>query len=57
VDLATALFDPGSVALIGASPDVSKPNGRPLKYLSRHGYRGNIHPVNPNHDRIGGLRC
>ena len=56
-DLATALFDPTSVALVGASPDVSKPNGRPLKYLSCHGYRGDIHPVNPSHAEIGGLRC
>ena len=56
-DLATALFDPASVALVGASPDVSKPNGRPLKYLTDHGYRGSIHPVNPSHAQIGGLRC
>ena len=56
-DLATALFDPRSVALVGASPDVTRPNGRPLKYLRDHGYRGDIHPVNPNHAEIGGLRC
>ena len=56
-DLATALFDPGSVALVGASPDVSKPNGRPLKYLRGHGYGGDIHPVNPGHAEIGGLGC
>lgn len=56
-DLATALFDPRSVALVGASPDVARPNGRPLKYLRDHGYRGAIHPVNPNHGEIGGLRC
>lgn len=56
-DLATALFDPGSIALVGASADVSKPNGRPLKFLARHGYRGAIHPVNPRHDEIGGFRC
>ncbi len=56
-DLATALFDPGSIALVGASADVSKPNGRPLKFLTRHGYRGAIHPVNPRHDKIGGFRC
>ena len=56
-DLATALFDPRSIALVGASADVSKPNGRPLKFLARHGYRGAIHPVNPRHDEIGGLGC
>lgn len=56
-ELAKALFDPGSVALVGASPDVSKPNGRPLKYLSGHGYGGDIHPVNPGHAEIGGLTC
>lgn len=56
-DLATALFDPGSVALVGASPDVARPSGRPLKYLRDHGYRGTIHPVNPNYTEIGGLRC
>ena len=56
-DLATALFDPAGIALVGASADASKPSGRPLRFLARHGYRGAVHPVNPRHDQIGGLGC
>ena len=56
-DLAAALFEPKSIALVGLSSDLSKPNGRPLKYLRKHGYRGPIYPINPRHDEIAGLRC
>ena len=55
--LAKSLFEPDRVALIGASSDLSKPNGRPLKYLLKHGYGGTIYPVNPRTDAIGGVPC
>jgi len=55
--LAKALFEPDSIMLIGASSDLSKPGGRPLKFLQDHGYRGRIYPVNPRADTIGGLQC
>lgn len=55
--LAKSLFEPGRVALIGASSDLSKPNGRPLKYLLKHGFAGTIYPVNPRAKEIGGVPC
>jgi acyl-CoA synthetase (NDP forming) len=51
------LFHPRSVAIIGASSDPSKLTGRPLAYLQRHGFAGDIYPVNPRLDRIGDLVC
>lgn len=51
------LFKPRSVAIIGASGDASKIAGRPIAYLRKHGYTGEIYPVNPRVDTIDGLRC
>lgn len=51
------LLKPRSIALIGASRNFNKLNGRPLKFLLEHGYRGAIYPVNPSYDEIAGLRC
>jgi acyl-CoA synthetase (NDP forming) len=51
------LFHPRSVAAIGASSDPSKLTGRPLSYLQKHGFAGDIYPVNPRYDRIGDLAC
>jgi len=56
-DALTALLRPRAIALVGASVDLDKVNGRPLAYLRRHGYRGTIHPVNPKYREIAGLRC
>lgn len=52
-----ALFNPNSVAIIGASPDVKKIGGRPLSYLQRYGFEGKIYPVNPKYKEINGLIC
>lgn len=51
------LLNPRSVAVIGASADVKKTAGRPVAYLRKHGYAGDIYPVNPRADNIDGLRC
>jgi acyl-CoA synthetase (NDP forming) len=52
-----ALLNPASIAIIGASSDFSKVNGRPLKHLLEKGYAGRIYPVNPKYDAINGLVC
>lgn len=52
-----ALFNPESVAIIGASPDAKKIGGRPLSYMKRYGYKGEIYPVNPKYEEIDGLTC
>jgi acyl-CoA synthetase (NDP forming) len=51
------LLKPRSVAVIGASADAAKTAGRPVAYLQKHGYAGDIYPVNPRADNINGLRC
>lgn len=49
-----AVFDPRSIALIGASGDEKKNTSRPQRYLKRHGYKGTLIPVNPGRDEIFG---
>ncbi|MDT6963706.1 acetate--CoA ligase family protein [Cupriavidus sp. SZY C1] len=51
------LVKPRSVAVIGASADPTKIAGRPVSYLTRHGFAGAIYPVNPKVDTIDGIRC
>ena len=51
------LFHPKSVAVIGASADLSRISGRPIKFLLNHKYGGNIFPVNPKYPEIAGLKC
>lgn len=51
------LFAPDAIALIGASADPEKLAGRPLGYLERHGYPGDLYLVNPGRDSIDGRRC
>ncbi len=40
------LFNPRSIAIVGASRDQYKPGGRVMRYLQSHGFLGDIHPVN-----------
>ena len=51
------LLSPRSVAVVGASADPSKTSGRPVSYLVKHGFSGDIYPVNPKVNRIGELPC
>ena len=51
------LIAPKRVAVIGASGDPSKTASRPVAYLRKHGFTGEIYPVNPKADTIDGLRC
>ncbi|MDX2203116.1 MAG: acetate--CoA ligase family protein [Hyphomicrobiaceae bacterium] len=51
------LISPRSVAIVGASADFNKLNGRPLKHLIEKGYAGRILPVNPKYKEIGGHAC
>ncbi|QXO17043.1 acetate--CoA ligase family protein [Vibrio ostreae] len=52
-----ALLNPKSVAVIGASADPRKTSGRPVSYLIKHGFAGDIYPVNPKATEIQGLKC
>jgi len=49
------LFDPRSIAMIGASDDLAKVGGRVVHLLTTAGYRGRVFPVNLRRDTIQGL--
>ena len=51
------LLNPRSIAVVGASGDPEKLTGRPIVYLQKHGFSGEIFPVNPRVPPISGLRC
>ena len=53
----SALLEPQSIALIGASPDAGKLPGRPLAYLKRYGFTGQVYAVNPKYTDIDGTPC
>jgi acyl-CoA synthetase (NDP forming) len=51
-----ALFNPRSIAIIGASTNPAKLSGRPLPNLQRSRFSGEIYVVNPRVDQIDGVR-
>lgn len=54
-DSLTALLEPTSVAIIGASDNPTRIGGRPLHYTRTAGFAGTIYPVNPNRNTVQGL--
>jgi acyl-CoA synthetase (NDP forming) len=52
-----ALFRPRSIAVVGASDDVTRIRGRLLAQILRSGYAGQVYPVNPARDTVQGLRA
>jgi len=55
--LRKAFLQPRTVALVGASPDLTKNNSRPQRFLKRFGYGGRILPINPSRTEIFGERA
>jgi acyl-CoA synthetase (NDP forming) len=51
------LFHPQGIAIIGASADISRISGQPIKALKNAGYRGGIFPINPKYPEMHGLKC
>ncbi|MBI2716555.1 MAG: acetate--CoA ligase family protein [Rhizobiales bacterium] len=51
------LFEPRGVAIVGASADLTRIGGQPVRALNRFGFRGAVYPVNPKYQAIDGLRC
>ena len=56
-DSISALLAPNSVALVGASDDVTRIGGRPLRYLRESGFAGAVYPVNPKRETVQGLKA
>ncbi len=50
-------IQPQSIAILGASKHLGKPNGIPLFMLLEIGYPGKIYPVNPSYQEIAGYPC
>jgi acyl-CoA synthetase (NDP forming) len=55
--LAKAIFAPRRIALVGASADPAKLTARAQIHLRRHGFDGELFPVNPNAAEIMGERA
>jgi acetyltransferase len=51
------LLQPKSIAIIGASNDITKPAGLPLYFVLKHNYKGKIFPVNPKREEVQGVKC
>ena len=51
------LFEPRSVALVGASENPAKVGGRLLENLLAGGYQGRLYAVNPKHASVRGVPC
>jgi acyl-CoA synthetase (NDP forming) len=54
IDIAR-LLDPRSVAVFGASDNKDKFGGRIMYYLTRHGFKGRLLPINPSRKQVLGL--
>lgn len=52
-----ALFNPASVAVVGATNDSGRIGGVPINLMLKRGYRGRILPINPKYAEIQGLRA
>jgi acyl-CoA synthetase (NDP forming) len=55
--LLTALLNPGSIALVGASARAGSAGDTLLKMLRVDGYIGEVFPVNPGYSSIDDLSC
>lgn len=51
------LFDPKVIAIIGASDNIHKFGGRPIRFMKEAGYAGTIYPINPRGGMIQGLQA
>jgi acetyltransferase len=51
------LFEPESLAVIGASEREGSPGTAVFRNLLRARFRGKVYPVNPNHEKLGRRRC
>ena len=51
------LYTPRGIAMVGASNDLEKYNGRTLQYAIDSGYAGGLYPVNPKYQTVLGLPC
>ncbi|NYT22002.1 acetate--CoA ligase family protein [Alcaligenaceae bacterium] len=53
----TPLLRPRSIAMVGASSDPMRGNGRTFRYLMQGGFEGAVFAVNPRRTEVQGRRC
>jgi len=51
------LLKPKSIAVVGASSNISRVGGRLYNHLIQHGFKGAVYLVNPRHQHIGDMKC
>src|SRR5699024_10753551 len=51
------LLKPENITIIGASNDPEKISGRPVEYLKRYGFKGEIYPVNPKYEYVQNIKA
>ncbi len=56
VDL-TRLFQPQSIAIVGASPAMVPGRFNHTEWLGSSGFSGAVYPVNPGHKEVKGYKC
>ena len=57
MNLFDSLFVPRRLALIGASSDEKRTTSRPQRFLVKHGFAGEILPVNPGRAEVMGVKA
>jgi acyl-CoA synthetase (NDP forming) len=50
-------LNPRGVAIVGASNDLTRIGGQPIRLLTEYGYKGKVYPVNPKYAEIKDLPC
>ena len=50
-------LNPASIAVVGASQNPDKIGGRPIDYLQRFGYQGQIYPINALRSEVQGIKA
>lgn len=53
----SALLNPRAIAVVGASQELHRIGGQPVRNLTDLGYQGRVYPVNPKYREIKGLTC
>jgi len=51
------IFEPASVAVVGASDSENSVGGQVLRNLRENGFEGALYPVNPKHRKVQGLKA
>jgi len=57
IDFKQALFSPRAVALVGASGNLQKNTARPMRFMRKHGFAGQIYPINRTQSEIMGEKA